>query len=42
MDVDVIGGDGPSAEQWARWTHTIGDEIVTSIPAHVRRVFVRP
>lgn len=41
-EVDVIGGDGPTAEQWAAWTNTIGDEIVTSIPAHVRRVFVRP
>ena len=39
--VDIVGGTGASAEDWAEWAHTIGDEIVTSIPAHVRRVFVR-
>lgn len=39
--VDIIGGHGPTAEQWALWTNTIGDEILTSIPAHVRRVSVR-
>lgn len=39
--VDIVGGDGPTAEQWAAWSGTIGDEIVTRIPAHVRRVFVR-
>ncbi len=32
------GQGGPSAEQWADWTGTIGDEIVTSVPTHVRRV----
>ncbi len=39
--VDIVGGDGPTAEQWAAWAGTIGDEVVTRIPAHVRRVFVR-
>ena len=39
--VDIIGGDGPTAEQWAAWTGSIGDEVMTSIPAHVRRVYVR-
>ncbi len=39
--VDIVGGDGPTAEQWAAWSGTIGDEIVTRIPTHVRRVFVR-
>ncbi len=34
----IFGEGGPSAEQWANWTGTIGDEIVTSVPAHVRRV----
>ena len=40
--VTILGSDGPSAEQWASWTNTIGDEIVTNIPSHVRRVFFRP
>jgi alanine racemase len=39
--VDIIGGSGPTVEQWAAWTNTIGDEIVTAIPSHVRRVYVR-
>jgi alanine racemase len=39
--VDIIGGEGPTMEQWAAWSNTIGDEIVTGIPSHVRRVFVR-
>ena len=39
--VDIVGGSGPRAEDWASWANTIGDEIVTGIPAHVRRVFVR-
>jgi alanine racemase len=40
--VDIVGGTGANAEDWAGWANTIGDEIVTGIPAHVRRVFVRP
>lgn len=36
--VIILGDGGPSAEEWADWTGTIGDEIVTSVPAHVRRV----
>lgn len=39
--VDIIGGDGPSAELWAEWRGTIGDEIVTGIPTHVRRIYDR-
>ncbi|MFM2412207.1 MAG: hypothetical protein RLZZ587_540, partial [Actinomycetota bacterium] len=39
--VDIIGGEGPTAEQWAAWTGSIGDEVMTTIPAHVRRVYVR-
>lgn len=39
--VVVWGADGPTAEAWAAWTNTIGDEIVTGVPAHVRRVFGR-
>lgn len=27
----------PSAEDWARWSDTIGDEIVTGVPARVER-----
>lgn len=27
----------PSAEDWARWSGTIGDEIVTGVPARVQR-----
>jgi alanine racemase len=37
--VAVIGNGGPSAEDWATWTNTIGDEIVTGIPSTARRVF---
>jgi alanine racemase len=37
--VAVIGNGGPSAEDWAAWTNTIGDEIVTGIPSTARRVF---
>jgi len=37
--VDIIGNGGPTAEAWASWTDTIGDEIVTGIPATARRVF---
>lgn len=40
--VTILGSDGPTAELWASWTNTIGDEIVTNIPSHVRRVFDRP
>lgn len=36
--VVVFGHDGPTAENWAEWTGTIGDEIVTSVPSHIRRV----
>lgn len=39
--VTFIGGDGPTAELWAEWTGTIGDEILTGIPAAVRRVYER-
>ena len=39
--VDLIGSDGPSAEQWAQWRASIGDEIVTGIPTHVRRIYER-
>ena len=37
--VGIIGHGGPSAEDWASWTNTIGDEIVTGIPVTSRRVF---
>lgn len=37
--VAVIGQGGPTAEDWASWTNTIGDEIVTGIPVTARRVF---
>jgi len=30
----------PSAEQWARWARTIGDEIVTGVPPRVPRHYV--
>lgn len=35
-------GDGgePTAEDWAGWAETIGDEIVVRIPAHVPRHYV--
>lgn len=39
--VDIIGGDGPTAEQWAGWANTIGDEIVTGVATSGRRVYVR-
>ncbi|MEY4457845.1 MAG: putative alanine racemase [Actinomycetota bacterium] len=34
----IFGHDGPTAEEWAEWTGTIGDEIVTSVPSQTRRV----
>lgn len=30
----------PSAEQWAHWSRTIGDEIVTGVPERVPRQYV--
>lgn len=41
MAVALLGNGGPSAEQWAQWSGTIGDEIVTALPSRIRRVFVR-
>ena len=41
-EVIIFGERGPAVELWALWSNTIGDEIVTTIPTHVRRVFVRP
>lgn len=38
--VTVFGEPGtgvPSAEDWARWSDTIGDEIVTGVPTRVAR-----
>jgi alanine racemase len=34
----IIGHGGPTAEQWALWSGTIGDEIVTGMPASAHRV----
>ncbi len=41
--VVVFGEPGrgePSAEEWAAWADTIGDEIVTGVPARVEREYV--
>lgn len=35
----IFGNDSATAEEWAAWVGTIGDEIVTSVPASVRRVY---
>ena len=39
-DVTIFGEPAlgvPSAEDWARWSSTIGDEVVTGVPARVPR-----
>jgi alanine racemase len=44
-DVAIIFGAGdegePTAEEWAEWAETIGDEIVTSVAPRVPRVYLR-
>ncbi|MEO6943074.1 MAG: alanine racemase [Terrimesophilobacter sp.] len=42
-EVQVFGpGDSgePTAEEWARWADSIGDEIVTHVAPHVPRVYI--
>jgi len=39
-EVVVFGEDGPSAEDWARASGTIGYEILTRIGPRVPRVFL--
>lgn len=39
--VDIVGGNGATAEDWAGWVDGIGDEIVTGIPTRVRRIYSR-
>jgi alanine racemase len=34
------GNGSPRAEDWARWADTIGDEVVSGMPARIHRVFV--
>ncbi|PTW91675.1 alanine racemase [Microbacteriaceae bacterium MWH-Ta3] len=39
MSCIIFGEGGATAEEWAAWMGTIGDEIVTSVPSSVRRVY---
>lgn len=43
-DTAVVFGQGargePTAEEWAGWAETVGDEIVTHIPARVARSYL--
>jgi alanine racemase len=36
-EVHVLGGIGPTAEQWAAWAGTIGDEVLTGVASRVPR-----
>lgn len=40
--VTVLGGEGPSADQWAEACHTINYEIVTRLGSRVPRVKIDP
>jgi alanine racemase len=40
--VSLIGGDGAgvTADDWAQWADTINYEIVTRLPAELRREYI--
>src|SRR5690606_4533877 len=38
-EVAVLGGGGGTAEQWATWAGTIGDEVVARVTERVPRLY---